>query len=65
MDVHAPRLAQNTMTTSQGTGAITYITNVQSSTLMNTTTAYAGIIFNLTAGSITGGQIAVYGYRKA
>jgi hypothetical protein len=65
MDVHAPRLAKNTMTNTQGIGAITYITNVQSSTVMLTTTAYAGIIFNLTAGTITGGQIAVYGYRKA
>jgi hypothetical protein len=65
MDIHAPRLAKNTMTTSQGTGAITYITTVQSSTVMNTTTAYAGIIFKLTAGTLTGGLISVYGYRKA
>jgi hypothetical protein len=65
MDVHAPRLAKITMTTLQGTGAITYISNCQASAIMNTTTAYAGIIFKLSAGTITGGQITVYGYRKA
>jgi hypothetical protein len=65
MDVHAPRLAKNTMATHSGTGAITYISVCQASTLMNNTTAYAGIIFKLSAGTITGGQITVYGYRKA
>jgi hypothetical protein len=65
MDIFSPRLAVNTMATVQGTGSITAISACQSSNIFNANTVFAGIIFKLSAGTITGGTVTVYGYRKA
>jgi hypothetical protein len=66
MDIFGPRLA-TVQTTSRltGVGAIGGPSNVSSSSLYNATTAMAGIVFNMTAGTISAGQVYVYGYRKA
>jgi hypothetical protein len=66
MDIYGPRLS-TVQTTSRltGVGAIGGPSNVSNSSLYNATTAMAGIIFNMTAGTISGGRVYVYGYRKA
>ena len=66
MDIFGPRLS-TVQTTSRltGVGAIGGPSNVSSSSLYNATTAMAGIVFNMTAGTISAGQVYVYGYRKA
>ena len=65
MDIFSPRLAKNTMATIEGTGTISQISICQASAIFNSNTAFAGIIFKLSSGTITGGTITVYGYRKA
>ena len=64
MDIYAPRLTEFTTYSLQGAGHISGVSMVTTSGAINLTTAMAGIIFNTTAGTIAGGKVTVYGYRK-
>lgn len=64
MDIYGPRLTEFTTYSLQGAGHITGVSMVTTSGAINLTTNMAGIIFNTTAGSIAGGKVTVYGYRK-
>ena len=65
IDIFGPRLTVDTMSTLKGVGAILGPSTVLSSSAYNGTTAMAGIVFNMTAGTITSGRVYVYGYREA
>ena len=64
MDIYAPRLTEFTSYTLQGAAHITGVSMVTTAGAINLTTNMAGIIFNTTAGTIAGGKVTVYGYRK-
>ena len=64
MDIFSPRLVARTTVNLAGVGRIAAISTVQSNTVFDATTAFAGIIFSLNTGSITGGKYTVFGYRK-
>jgi hypothetical protein len=64
MDIINPRLTAFTTVILNGIGAISAISTVQSSSLFNSTTQFAGIAFGQSAGSISSGEYTVYGYRK-
>jgi hypothetical protein len=65
MDVYGPRLARPTTSTMSGAGLITGVTMVQASQRYTASTAMAGIVFKTSLGTIAGGRVFVYGYRKA
>jgi len=65
MEVQQPRATQLTTVSIVGNGVISQISTVQGSVFYNATTAFAGLIFSPSAGSISTGSYTVYGYRKA
>lgn len=65
MDVFGPRLTDPTSVVVAGMGAITGPSIVATACTFRLTTACAGIIFSLSAGTIASGRVFVYGYRKA
>jgi len=65
MDVLAPRLTASTSANTTGMGVITGPSIVNTACTFQLTTACAGIIFSLSAGTFAGGRVFVYGYRKA
>ena len=64
MDIFTPRLTAYTVVNLVGMGAITAISTVQSNTFFNGTTAFAGIQFTQSSGSLNAGTYTVFGYRK-
>jgi len=66
MDIFNPQLAQYTLWESQGTGVNTggVLTRSTFGGYFNANTSFDGITFIPTAGTLTGGTIAVYGYAK-
>lgn len=65
MEIQQPRQTQRTTVSIVGNGVISQISTVQGSVFFNATTAFAGLIFSASAGTILGGSYTVYGYRKA
>ena len=65
MDILGPRLADATGVIVKGIGAISGPSTVSTACTFQLTTACAGIIFSLSAGTFASGRVFVYGYRKA
>lgn len=66
MDIYNPNQANRTTATFQGSSNNADNTTIQSGTWrLNDTTAYDGIQFLNTGAGNNGGQVTIYGYRKA
>ena len=65
IDIFGPRLAVTTTSVLKGVGSILGPSTVLSSSSYGVTTAMAGIIFQMTGGTIASGRVYVYGYREA
>ena len=66
MDIFQPRTANMTTVSLAGVGGISAISTVQSSMTFYAYDLFAGIVFSASGGNtITDGNYAVYGYRKA
>lgn len=65
MDIFSPRLSTFTFINLAGMGAISAISTVQSNSYFGATTAFAGIQFTQSSGSLNAGTYTVFGYRKA
>ena len=64
MTVYSPFLSTNTRVFAGGFGQETSYVGILSGALFNTT-SYTSFILSSATGTMTGGTIAVYGYRKA